>query len=385
MDGSGVLSGNQPSVGATTASPQEIRRALAQFATPNAREGVKHFLLDYVLYGAMIAGVLFLHPLWAKILCSVLAGVKLTNLGSLGHEAAHGNLAGSRLANDIMGIAVFTPCMYNYRLWNHDHHQLHHIHTNVNHQDSWVPLSKAQYDALPAWRRALHRLYRNQWGLGFAPYYLIERWMPVRFIPGKNLPREHRASAWLHFAYLTTYAVLWLSFLAAAPLYSQTGSVTAIVLGAVVPFYIWINMFALTVYVQHTHPRLPWFDGPVHRKAMMAQEELSTTFLFPHWLNHLMHNVYDHAAHHVNPRVPFYHLDAATKTLNEMAGERAVAEKVSFKRLHNTLKTCKLYDFENYRWLDFDGNPTTETQITPAVREAIKAHGPGKMYVAEEA
>ena len=383
MDGSGVVQENESGAGLSNATRQEIKRALAAYATPNAREGVKHFVLDYVLYGAMIAGVLFLHPLWAKILCSILAGVKLTNLGSLGHEAAHGNLAGSRLANDIMGIAVFTPCMYNYRLWNHDHHQLHHIQTNVNHQDSWVPLSKAQYDALPGWRRWLHRLYRNDYGIGFAPYYLIERWMPVRFIPNNNLPKEYRASAWLHFAYLTTYGVLWLGFGAAAPLYSQTSSLTAILLGGVVPFYIWINMFALTVYVQHTHARLPWFDGPVHRKAMMPQEELSTTFEFPHWLNYLMHNVYDHAAHHVNPRVPFYHLSDATAKLNELAGPRAISEPFSFKRLHQTLKTCKLYDYENYRWLDFDGNPTTETQVTPEVTSAMRAYGPGAMYVAK--
>ena len=384
MDGSGVLSGNQPSVGMTPATPQEIKRALAQFATPHAKEGVKHFVLDFALYGAMIAGVLFLQPLWAKILCSILAGVKLANLGTMGHDAAHGNLCQSRKGNDFMGIAVFTPCLYNYRLWQHDHHQLHHIQTNVNHKDSWVPLSKAQYDALPAWHRWLHRLYRNEWGLGFGPYYLIERWMPVRFIPNKWVPKEVRAAAWGHLVYLTAYAALFIGLLACAPLYSHTGSITALVLGFVVPFYIWMTMFAFTVYIQHTHPRLPWFDGPVHRKAAMAQEELSTTFLFPRWLTYLMHNVYDHAAHHVNPRVPFYHLGEATKMLNEMAGERAVAEPFSFKRLHRTLKTCKLYDYENYRWLDFDGNPTTEVQIAPPVREAMKAYGPGKMYTAEE-
>jgi omega-6 fatty acid desaturase (delta-12 desaturase) len=364
-------------------TPQDIKRALAVYATPNAKEGVKHFVIDMVLYGSMIAGVLFLTPLWAKILCSILAGVKMANLGALGHEAAHGNLAEGRKANDLMGIAVFTPCLYNYALWQHDHHQLHHIHTNVNHQDSWVPLSKAQYDALPAWHRALHRAYRSSWGLGFGLYYMIERWMPVRYIPGQSVPKEIRAAAWKHLAYLTAYATLFIGLLAAAPLYSHTGSITAVALGFVLPFYVWLSMFSFTVYIQHTHPRLPWFDGPVHRKAMLAQEELSTTFLFPHWLTFLMHNVYDHAAHHVNPRVPFYHLSDATRTLNAMAGERAIAETFSFKRLHRTLKTCKLYDFENYRWLDFDGHPTTDRQLTQEQIQAIKACGPGTMPLAK--
>ncbi len=383
MDGAGAVSDTGSSLGLGRATPQEIKRALTAYSTPNAKEGVKHFVLDVVLYAACIAGVLFVGPLWAKILFGVLAGVKLANLGALGHEAAHGNLASSRLANDIMGVIVFTPCLYNYRLWQHDHHQLHHIHTNVNHQDSWVPLSKAQYDSLPAWHRALHRAYRNQWGLGFGLYYMIERWLPVRFIPSKGVPKEMRASAWRHFAYLTTYAALFIGGLAAAPLYSDTSSITAVVLGFVLPFYVWLSMFAFTVYIQHTHARLPWFDGPVHRKAMMAQEELATTFLFPHWLTYLMHNVYDHAAHHVAPRVPFYHLSDATRTLDEMAGPRAITEPFSFTRLHQTLKTCKLYDFEAYRWLDFDGAPTTDQQITDELKTAIKAFGPGNMYVAE--
>jgi omega-6 fatty acid desaturase (delta-12 desaturase) len=137
------------------------------------------------------------------------------------------------------------------------------------------------------------------------------------------------------------------------------------------------------VYIQHTHPRLPWFDGPVHRKAALAQEELSTTFEFPRWVKYLMHNVYDHAAHHVNPRVPFYHLGEATSKLNELAGARAIAEPFSFRRLHQTLKTCRLYDYENHRWLDFDGKPTTGSQITDAQRQAIRDHGPGHMYIAK--
>ena len=385
MDGSGLVWDDELAEGVSAVKRQDVRKALGEYARPNSFFGIKHFILDIGLYSAAIAGVLFLEPMWAKVLCSIVAGLKLANLGTMGHDAAHGNLVGSRKANDIMGIICFMPCLYNYRLWNHDHHNLHHIQTNVNHLDSWVPLSKAQFDALPKFRQMLHRLYRSSYGLGFAPYYLIERWMPVRFIPNKGLPREMRASAWAHLALLTTFAAVFIGGLAAAPLYSNTSSVTAVLLGFVLPFYLWMTLFSFTVYIQHTHRKLPWFDGPVHKKASLAQEALSTTYNFPGWIKYLMHNVYDHAAHHVHPRVPFYHLTAATKRLNELAPETAVTEPFSFKRLHETLKTCRLYDFENHRWLDFDGKPTTGVLVTEAERAAMIEHGPGVMYAGAKA
>ena len=36
-----------------------------------------------------------------------------------------------------------------------------------------------------------------------------------------------------------------------------------------------------------------------------------------------------------------------------------VSEALSFIRLHQVLRLCKLYDYEGRRWLDFDGVPTT--------------------------
>ena len=203
--------------------------------------------------------------------------------------------------------------------------------------------------------------------------------MPVRFIPSKALPEQYRASAWRHLVFLTLYAAVFIAALAAAPLYSSTGSVTAVVLGFVVPFYVWMTMYAFTVYIQHTHPDMPWFDAPLHRKAAPPQESLSTTFEFPHWVKHLMHNVYDHAAHHVNPRIPFHRLPEATRALNSLAPQTVIAERFTFRRLHETLRTCKLYDFESHRWLDFDGRPTTGVLVSPQRRDLIRIHGPGTM------
>ena len=364
--------------------PREaVRRAMGAFTKPDARIGVGHFLLDYVLYGLAIAGVLFLHPLWAKILCSVAAGAKIANLSTLGHDAGHGNLTGSRRLNHLLGVLGFLPGLFNYRLWLYDHHHVHHPYTNGDHWDSWRPFTKDAFDRLPRRRQWLERLYRSSWGMGLAPYYLIERWTQVKIVPRSFLPRRYHRSAWGHFAVLAAYVVAFNGLLLAAPLYCGTGALTAVLLGFVLPVYCWMLFFSFTAYVQHTHVRIPRFAGPVDRREAIPQEALSLHLEFPHVVKQLVHNVYDHGAHHVNVRIPFHRLPEAQRRLNEMVGDAAMVQRFSFRWLHETLRDCKLYDYDNHRWLDFDGKPTGPVAVSPAQREAMRRHAPGTQFVAQ--
>jgi omega-6 fatty acid desaturase (delta-12 desaturase) len=173
------------------------------------------------------------------------------------------------------------------------------------------------------------------------------------------MPKPVQAEARPHFIFLMTYLTLFLTGLALAPLYAPIGSATAILLGFVVPFYVWMMLIGFTLYVQHTDPRIPWFDGPVDRVTVAPPELLSTHIEFPKWLKFLVHNVYDHAVHHIQARIPCYRLAAAQARLNEMLGPWAPKTDFSVAWLRDTVLRCKLYDYENHRWLDFDGNPTT--------------------------
>jgi omega-6 fatty acid desaturase (delta-12 desaturase) len=388
MDGSGVLLDVEQAVGRgeayAPAARNAVRQALGRHLEPSTRIGLTHFALDYAMYIGAICGVLFLGPLWLKIACGLLAGIKLANLGTLGHDAAHGSLTASSRLNTVLGVLCFLPGLYNYRLWLYDHHHVHHPNTNGDHEDSWKPYSKAQFDALPRLRRWRERFYRSSWGLGLAPYYIIERWSKVKFIPAGFLPKRFRASAWGYFALVIGYLAAFLGLLAAAPLYSHTGSATAVLLGFALPFYVWMTLFSFTVYVQHTHKRIPWFEGPVDRKTAMPQEVLSLHLDFPKLIKALMHNVYEHAAHHANVRIPFHRLADAQAELNALVGEQAVVQPFSFKWLHETLRDCRLYDYEKHQWLDFDGKPTGPVNVTPAQLDAIARFGPGSQFVRQD-
>jgi omega-6 fatty acid desaturase (delta-12 desaturase) len=352
-------------------SRKYINEEMLKFVRPSTARGMAVFLGDYVVWIAAVAGVLFLGPLWAKIVCSLIAGLKISNLASLGHELAHGMYVRGLRLNKVMAVLAFMPGLFNYRLWCYDHHVLHHAKVNGNHRDSMTPFSKAEYDALPAHRRLLERIYRAPYGLGFGLYEIVERWLGVKFFPRAYMPERTQAEAWPYFAVLVAYLAVFLPVLALAPHYSHTGTATALILGFVVPHYVWMELVGFTVYVQHTHPGIPWFDASADRLRIMAPETVSTHLEFPGWLKALVHNVYDHAVHHVQPRIPSYRMAEAQARLNEILGPASHKIDFSLAYFGDTTRRCKLYDYEKHRWLDFDGKPTSAPISIEAARSSF--------------
>lgn len=352
-------------------SRRRIQEELAQYVRPDTTQGVFLFVVDMATYVAAVAGVLFLPDLWMKIACSVLAGAKISNLVALAHEAAHGSLVRSARLNRLISILSFMPGLLNYRLWLYDHHQLHHPKTNGAHRDSFTPYSLEEYRAFPKWRQVAERYYRSPTLLGLGAYQIVERWWQVKFFPRPDMPKRIHAAAWRHFAFLIAFLVSFLALLALAPTYSDTGAITALILGFFFPYYVWMSLLGFTLYVQHTHPRVPWLNGKEDRKSIPPQESLSVHLKFPSVVSWFMHHVYDHAVHHVQPGIPCYHLPKAQAHLNALVGDGAVSEKFSFGWLFGVMRLCKLYDFERHCWTDFEGRQTTGEAMKSSRDDAI--------------
>ncbi|MEQ1593380.1 MAG: fatty acid desaturase [Thiobacillaceae bacterium] len=346
---------------------KEVRRTLSQYAVPSTPHGLALFLFDIASYVAAIA-IVFLAPWgWVKFVAGIFAGAKMANLATLAHDASHNSLTASRSLNKLIAIVSFTPSLFNYRLWVYDHHNLHHHNTNENHPDSFTPISRAEYAALTSWGKLKHRFYRSTSLWAFGIYYISERWWKVKFFPRAHMPSHVRRAAWPYFLYLMLYLGGYLMFLMAAPLYSETDALTAVMCGFVVPFYVFQSLFSFTVYVQHTHPRVAWFKGKPDRNADGRQELISVHLRFPKGVSWLFHHVYEHAAHHVHPAIPCYRLPEAQAKLNEMIGSLAISEPFSFAWLSRIQRRCELYDFENHRWLSFEGEPRSRITLASEV------------------
>ena len=80
----------------------------------------------------------------------------------------------------------------------------------------------------------------------------------------------------------------------------------------------------------------------------------------PWFLEWVMAHIMQHTAHHVDPKIPLYRLPQSQRCLEQVYPQEIVVESWSIRGLIRTMARCKLYDYENHRWMNFDGRPTTE-------------------------
>lgn len=341
-------------------SRRELARQLSRFTEVNSALGLLHFFLGMAFYIAAVSGVLFLSALWMKIISSILAGWALGRLFSFAHNAAHECVVASKIGNRVLAFIAFTTFFYNYRLWVHEHHRMHHPYVNDAKPDAWRPFSKDEFDALPKWRQWLERFYRAPNVVGFGAYYILQRHFSTKLYPPRYVAREFRASAWLNFGFLVLYACAFMVFLLGAPSFAvNLTPESSLLLGLVLPLLTFEILDGFTLYVQHTDPRIPWFkDENVDREGDGRTELLSVHLIVPRWLGWFSHETYAHSVHHLLPSIPFYRVIAAQREFDLRLGAVAVVSKFGPRWWLDTMRRCKLYDWERRQWLDFDGNPT---------------------------
>ena len=348
---------------------KELRLALEPYTRRSTALALGLLPATLAVYAAALAGAVALPFFAARLAAGLIAGGAISSLFVIGHDAAHGAFTADRRINAVIGRIAFLPALHNYSLWQVQHNRLHHRLANFRGFNSWSPLTKAEFDALPAWRQGLERLYRSP--LGFAPYYLVERWWKDKFFPRRR--RERRLAFWLDFALLACFLAGLLALLALGGRALGSGAAEAILLGFILPFLVWNALMGATTYLQHTHPGVAWFDARAQWRQLAGQEEVSVQIRVPRWYGLLSHHIMDHPAHHLHPKIPLYRLAAAQRKLNLLLGERAVTEAFSPAYLLSTMARCKLYDFERHCWLDFAGRPSTGSTLPGARREAAKA------------
>src|SRR5260370_195889 len=87
----------------------------------------------------------------------------------------------------VGGSVVLRPRVDRFASWCHAHNTMHHGWTNFKGREpAFPPFSKAEYDALPWWRRRLERIYRSAPGIGL--FYFLDFYVKHLLLP----PERHR-------------------------------------------------------------------------------------------------------------------------------------------------------------------------------------------------
>jgi omega-6 fatty acid desaturase (delta-12 desaturase) len=316
-----------------------VHEALVAYAQPRLMRGLLDILTSAAPYLALCVAMylmLRVSPLIPVALVIPTAGF-LVRVFVVFHDCAHASLLPSRRANawvgTVLGLLVFSP----YRRWRHDHAGHHATSGDLDRRGIGdVPtLTVTEYQAR-SWRgRLAYRLFRHPMVMfGFGPVFamligprIVARRAPSRMrnsVLGTN-------AALLIIVGALCWLIGWEDFLIVwAPAALLAGSVG-----------IWL------FYVQHQSADAYWQR---HGQWSYAEAALlgSSYLKLPKLLQFFTGNIGLHHVHHLNPRIPNYHLQRAHDGNAIFAGVPTVSIRDGLRAVR-----FKLWDEETARLLTF--------------------------------
>lgn len=342
-----------------------IRSWLLPISERNTALALLLVAVDLVLFALAICATVWIANPWLKIGIGLIAGFIIGRLFILGHDACHQSYTVHRRLNVWLGRLVFLPSLTPFSLWHTGHNVVHHGYTNLKGFDFvWQPHSLEEFRALPAWRRALERIYRSGW----APwlYYFVDMWWKRMYFPSRRQMPTRRREFVADGILVTCGALIWIAALTWAAYATEQSVWLTLCAGFLVPFLFWNAMIGFVVYVHHTHTGVAWYQNKTEWAA--AQPFVSTTvhLQFNYRIGALLHHIMEHTAHHVDMGVPLYRLKQAQALLEKKLPGRIVIQKFSWRWYFDTARRCKLYDFDRLCWTDFSGKATSESLTTPS-------------------
>lgn len=337
--------------------------------------GLATFVGPYAVWAVTLAGIILL-PWWAKVPLALVNGVAIGVLFLAGHDAGHGSLLPRRWMNRLVGRLALLPSLHPFAAWVHNHNGLHHGFTNIRERDpGFPPLALDEYRALPWWHRWLHRRYRTWYGLGLL--YFVEMWLKWEVLPAKHRSPRNPKAYQLDRLLVVLFAAAWVGGLVAAAIWTEQSAVGLVLIGFVVPYAVWNWVIGFLILQQHTHPRVPWYSALDKPSPTFFEAQVQATpyLWFPAPVRWVMRNIMEHTAHHADPMVPLYELPAAQTDLTKAYRRDMVRVIWTRKEFLRMLRTCRLYDYADHRWLDYDGTPTTEQLLKRPEQIAVGEPG----------
>jgi omega-6 fatty acid desaturase (delta-12 desaturase) len=231
------------------------------------------------------------------------------------HDCGHGSFFVSARANVVVGRLCSLVTLTPFGNWARQH-SLHHVSwSNLDRRkgsDLYSScLTVREYRALSAWRRFLHRLPRHPLianvilpPLVFIVLYRTPFDTPRRWV------RERRSVHLTNVALLVLFSVLALALGWQRVLAIQ---VSIMVVASIVG--VWLFS------VQHRYDTARW-TGRENWSAENASLNASSWLDLPVALRWLTGSIGFHHVHHLNPRVPSYHLEAAHEAVQRVRAVR---------------------------------------------------------------
>lgn len=282
-----------------------IREKCRPFSRPDDRLAWRSLTLSVAIAALGLAFPAIWPASWLSLLVgSLLFGTAVLRLYSIQHDCGHYSYFTSRPLNDRIGtwLSLFSGIAYSVSKHNHN---LHHAHLgDISQRDAHevFTMARSEYEAAPLVRRLAYRVYRHPLMLFFfGPlwvYFVQYRWprntveVSVRDVIVQNLTM-------FGFWALIILLLGWWAFFAVL-----LGSYMAGVFGI------------FTVYIQHNFETTYW-SAPDARNAHQAALTGSSRMDLGPVVDFVLLNVGYHDLHHLNAKIPCYHLKHCHQALTE--------------------------------------------------------------------
>ncbi len=315
-------------------------------------KGLAYLARDLVIYAATIVGLILISNPIATIALWILSGLVISGLFVIAHDAAHGALFSSRRLNRVVGTIAMLPSWHVYEGWVLGHNRIHHNYTVREGFDFvWHPYTAEQYAAMSTFGRARHRV---EWSwLGAGAYFLREVWWQEMIVgaPPARWARAIRRDRIIVWSFVGISSVL----LALAGWMQSSTVLAAIwmpIKVLVIPFLAFTYIIGSFVHVHHIQPTIRWWKRREWTK-FHGQMEGTTVLRARFGLNFFFHWIMVHLPHHVDMRIPMYNLELATEAIKEAFPDVVHDEPLRFRDFIANTRRCKLYDFEEGRWMTY--------------------------------
>ena len=281
---------------------KDFEPMLARYRRPEAWRSVWQIVTTLALFFTTwtLAYLSLSVSYWLTLLLSIPAGLSVVRLFIIQHDCGHRSFFKSKSANDWVGsflsVLTFTP----YHCWRREHAAHHATSGDLDRRgrggEIWTMTVKEYQEA--SWkRRLLYRLYRNPFVLltiGSIFHFVVMQRLTV------NLPKartvERRSIHWTNFwLAITLVSAGWLL----GPMNLIAVQLPTFAFAATVG--VW--MF----YIQHQYEDAFWTTAEDWDYVKAAMEG-SSYYRLPKVFQWFTANIGLHHIHHLDSRIPNYHL-----------------------------------------------------------------------------
>ncbi|SDJ84182.1 fatty acid desaturase [Sediminibacillus albus] len=317
----------------------ELRKNVAPFGKADTKSSIKQlintipafFLLWFLAYQSLSISI------WITIPLAVVAAGFVVRIFIIFHDCAHQSFFKNKKANRILGTLTGIITHFAFEKWKRSHSIHHATSGNLDKRgtgDMWV-MTVEEYSAASFWEKLTYRLYRNplvMFGLG--PIYLF---MVDNRFNRKGARKKERLNTYLiNVSIAAIYGLL---------IWAIGWQALVIIQGTIL--FVSGSLGIWLFYVQHQFED-SYFENEEEWDYVKAAVDGSSYYKLPKVMQWMTGSIGFHHVHHLNPRVPNYHLEQA----HESTPPLQKATTITFLSSLESLR-FRLYDEESKTFISF--------------------------------